>query len=420
MRTNNFIKRTVLPNGVVVISENVPGYESTAVGLYMKSGSAHEGENHNGLAHFFEHIVFKGTESRSALEISKSIEDKGGEFNAYTSQGETCFYAHTSASEFATAVKTICEMINLPKIDPVDVKNEKGVILEEARMYMDIPDRVVGDLYEEALWGSNTELGRRVIGTISSIKKIGVNDLVEYHERVLSEVPMVVAASGKVDHSELVKMVRAGLSRKTGVVKSRIISPNFMGAFDKTKRMSVNQACVQAGTFVHTENERQRVALSIVRNIMGGGMSSRLFQTVREKMGLVYGIRAYTETYDRGIGFGVGYKAEPNKAVLAFEAMVDEIGKMKKEGFGKDEILRAKDSICGQARLTNESALNRMMIIGERELNGRKVMGLSELVRRTESITAKEVGEVVDMIGDIDDWAYAAVVPNGWRGKIRK
>ena len=419
MSKNSSIKRTVLKNGVVVISENVPGYESAAVGLYMKSGSRHEGKEHNGLAHFFEHIVFKGTEKRGALELAKSIEEKGGEFNAYTCQGETCFYAHTSASELHTAVETICEMINSPKIDPVDVKTEKGVILEEAKMYLDLPDRVVVDMYEEALWGAGTNLGRPVIGTLSSIKKIGVDDLKEYHEKVLSAVPMVVAASGKVNHAELVKLVRDGLSRKTGVGKV-IGSQFFSGAWNKTKRMSVNQACVREGTVIFTEDERTRVALSIVRNIMGDGMSSRLFQTVREKMGLVYGIRAMTETYDEGIGFCIGYKAEPGKAALACEAVREEMGKMWKDGFEKDEVRRAKDALCGQMRLVHESALNRMMVLGERELNKRKPMDISDLVRRIDSINMTEIRETIDMIEDVEDWSYAAVVPKEWRGKIWK
>ena len=222
-----------------------------------------------------------------------------------------------------------------------------------------------------------------------------------------------------MDHAELVKLVRDGLSRKTGVggVGGGQV---FSGAWNKTKRMSVNQACVREGTVIFTEDERTRVALSIVRNIMGDGMSSRLFQTVREKMGLVYGIRAMTETYDEGIGFCIGYKAEPGKAALACEAVREEMGKMWKDGFEKDEVRRAKDALCGQMRLVHESALNRMMVLGERELNKRKPMDISALVRRIDSINMTEIREAIDMIEDVEDWSYAAVVPKEWRGKIWK
>ena len=420
MKKESSIKRTVLDNGVVVISENLPGYESAAVGLYIKSGSRHEGEKHNGLAHFFEHIVFKGTERRSALELAASVEEKGGQFNAYTSTDHTCFFAHTAASELMTAVDTICEMINSPKIDPVGVKNEKEVILEEVRANMDHPDRVANELYMKALWGW-TELGRPVAGTVASVKRLGVKDLEEYHTKVLYESPMVVVASGKdVNHSELVKAVRKGLSRKTGIgCVHEGITP-FFKSVSETKHMAVNQACVRTGTLIPTNDDRLLFTYPIVRHIMGGGMTSRLFRVVREEMGLVYGIWANLDPYVEGVGFTVGYKAEPKKAAKAFEAIRDEIASMKRIGFSKDDIRKAKDALRGQASLSYESALERMMLLGERELDGKKMIEISAMIRRTESITAKDVDEAIEMISGVDEWAYGAVVPNGWRGKIRK
>ncbi|MGH8971417.1 MAG: M16 family metallopeptidase, partial [Actinomycetes bacterium] len=297
------VRRTVLPGGLRVVTEAMPTVRSVTVGIWVGVGSRDEAPSLAGASHYLEHLLFKGTRRRDALEISSAIDAVGGEMNAFTSKEYTCFYARVLDTDLPLAVDVVCDLVSSSVIRSADVDSERGVILEEIAMHEDDPTDMVHDQFAQALFGSGP-LGRPILGTVGSIETIGRNAIAGYYHRRYRPQDMVVAVAGNVDHAAVVRLVRkacllAGLLEGDAVpALPRVGDRRSAGPGGvRVVRRTTEQANVVLGTPGVSRTDERRFALGVLNAALGGGMSSRLFQEVREKRGLAYAVYSYHAQY---------------------------------------------------------------------------------------------------------------------------
>lgn len=323
---------TKLPNGLRVITETMPSVRSVSIGCWVDTGTRDENlEHEHGASHFLEHLLFKGTKRRTALEISAAIEAVGGETNAFTTKEYTCYYARVLDDDLALAIDVVCDLVTDSVLAPSDVETERGVILEEIAMHDDEPSEEVHDLFAEAIYGDHP-LGRLVSGTVATISPMTRRQIQTFYRRHYTAPSIVVAAAGNLDHGTVVRLVREAFSRKDGLDEVAEPRPRRVGATSTagtsgagpardtiTGQMIVRDKdteqahLVLGGPSIPRDDDR-RFALGVLNNVLGGGMSSRLFQEIREKRGLAYSVYSYTSQYaDSGL-FGVYAGCAPGKA----------------------------------------------------------------------------------------------------------
>lgn len=413
------IRRTELPGGTTVLSENVEGFASASVGLFLGVGSREESPADNGIAHLFEHAVFKGTRSRGPLELVEAVESRGGLLNAYTTREQTCFYARTGAEDLLNAVDVLCEMVREPALDPAAIRLEKGVVLEEIRSCLDDPEDLAGDLFCEALWGKDGP-GLPITGTLTSVRRLDVERLRRHQAAAMRSFPVVVAAAGKVDHDALVEAVR---SRLPGKRSTRRGGPRRFRPRNgiRIRRGAVQQASVALGTFLPArDRDSTGLALSLVHLLLGEGMSSRLFQRVREELGLVYSVATSVDVYSDGYGFNVQFAAEPGKADRALEVIASELALARRDGFTDEEIAGAKRMMRGAARLAAESSSARAAALAQRELSHLPPEELAARDARVAALPDALVRETLRAVLVGKKWACGAVLPKGQKLDLRK
>ena len=308
------VRRSVLPSGLRIVTEEVPSVRSAAIGIWVNVGSRDETPAVAGASHFLEHLLFKGTARRNALEISSSIESVGGEMNAFTSKEYTCFYARVIDTDLPMAIDVVSDLITSSIVTALDVDAERKVVLEEIAMRDDDPSDLVHDLYAETYYG-DTPLGRPILGTIDSINNMSRNSVFNYYKKRYLPQDLVVAVAGNIKHKKVVAMVEAALSQDgfLDVTGAPVIRPNT--AVRKAPQRSVgliSRPTEQAHMFYGMEgvarHDDRRFAMGILASALGGGMSSRLFQEIREKRGLAYSVYAYAQQFAGSgqIGFYAG------------------------------------------------------------------------------------------------------------------
>ncbi len=406
-----FVEITSLPHGILVASERMPGAYSVSVGLWVGVGSAYEQHIHNGVSHFFEHMVFKGTQNRSSLQLAHEIEERGGSLNAYTTREQTCFYARTVKEDFSLALDTICDLAMNPLLEDGDIIKERKVIIEEIRSYEDSPDELAHDLFCEQHF-TNSGLSMPITGTLKTVKSIDRKALLLHHDRILSEFPIVIVASGNVNHQELVGKVRTYLSKKSSTtsVKTSLFPGTGTGAIVRTK--DVSQCNITAGTSIPVQSiGHQRMALSVLNIIFGDGMSSRLFQRVREQNALAYSVFSSVDNYRGCRSFNISLGTDPKRQQKAIDLVNDEVRKLRKHGITMDELTRAKTSILGSIKLGLDSPSNRMNRLARQLLRSGKYTPFSALEKELVKVGQDEVMAVIEDLFCSGHWAAAAVQP---------
>jgi predicted Zn-dependent peptidase len=393
------IRRTVLPGGLRVVTESMPGVRSAAFGVWVGVGSRDEVPSLAGASHYLEHLLFKGTQRRSALDIAASMDAVGGELNAFTTKENTCFYAHVLDEDLPLAIDLVCDVVLNATIAPSDVDNERGVILEEIAMRDDDPGDYVHDMFAEAVFG-DTPLGRSVLGTVESIESIGRNQVAGYWKRRYKLPTMVVSAAGRVDHRQVVRLVKKAFGDV--LTGSEVPAAPRTGSAG-TKRTarpvaSLHRATEQAhlvvgGTGLPRSDER-RFALAVLNNALGGGMSSRLFQEIREKRGLAYSVYSFTSQYAGAGSFGVYAGVQPNKVRDALGITQDVLAAVAEHGLSDAEVARGKGQVKGGLVLGLEDAGSRMSRIGKAELVYGEVLCVDDLLAEVEAVTPDEVREL--------------------------
>ena len=396
------VRRTVLPSGLRIVTEEVSSVRSAAVGIWVNVGSRDETPATAGASHFLEHLLFKGTKRRNALEISSTIESVGGEMNAFTSKEYTCFYARVIDTDLPMAVEVISDLITSSVVSALDVDAERKVVLEEIAMRDDDPSDLVHDLYAETYYG-DTQLGRPILGTIASIKGMSRNTVFNYYKKKYLPQDLVVAVAGNIKHKQVVQMVEEALSRDgflnvKGTPQIRANTSIKVRGQQSVGLLSrkTEQAHMFYGMEGVARSDERRFAMGVLASALGGGMSSRLFQEIREKRGLAYSVYAYAQQFAGSgqIGFYAG--CNPTKAIEVVEIIREVLSDVADNGMTREEIDRAKGAVRGSLVLSQEDSASRMSRIGKNEIVYGQVMGFDEILKEISRVTPEDVREIAN------------------------
>jgi predicted Zn-dependent peptidase len=390
------VRRTVLPGGLRVISESVPGVRSVAFGVWVGVGSRDETGSLAGASHYLEHLLFKGTRKRDALAIAAEIEAVGGEINAFTAKEYTCYYARVLDADMPLAVDVICDMVTSSVLAAREVENERSVILEEIAMHDDDPGDAVHDVFADIVW-PDSPLGRPVLGTVDSITSISRTAIAGYYRRRYRPENLVIAAAGNLDHRTLVRLVRnafEGIDVDADAAPARPRVGGRTPAFTPASAVltrPTEQANLVLGLPGLRRLDDRRFALGVLNSAFGGGMSSRLFQEVREKRGLAYSVYSFTSHYaDTGI-FGVYAGCHPQRARDVLELCREQLATVATGGLAAEELERGKGQMRGGLVLGLEDTGSRMSRLGKAELVYGELLSVDEVLARIDAVTVDDV-----------------------------
>ncbi len=386
-------RRTVLPNGLTVLSEHMPGVRSVAFGAWVRAASLHESPDKMGVSHMLEHMVFKGTPRRSARQIALELEALGGSLDAYTSREHTVYQARVLDEHLEIAADVIGDFVFNPLLRKSDVELERKVILEEIGMVDDTPDDLVFELHSGALWGQHP-YGYQILGTREIVSALGVDDLRALHERAYHPRQLIVAASGNVQHDDLLAILdRTGWTSDRPGDATRLVVPPALALAPARTHVSREgaQTHIVAGSATFPHGDPRRHALMLLSVLLGGGMSSRLFQRVREELGLAYSVYTFQSLHaDAGL-HGVYVGTSPETAREAMAAIDEELARVQAEGLPDEELAMGKSQLKGQITLSLESVSSRMYRCAGVELTGEPYRSLDEMLALVDGVTTEQV-----------------------------
>jgi predicted Zn-dependent peptidase len=401
------VRRTTLPGGLRVVTETLPSVRSATFGIWVQAGSRDETPALNGATHYLEHLLFKGTKKRSALDISSAIDAVGGEMNAFTAKEYTCYYARVLDNDLPLAIDVVCDMLTGSLIEAEDVDAERGVILEEIAMTEDDPGDVVHDLFAQTMFG-DSPLGRPVLGTVDTVNALDRDRITRFYKKHYDPTHLIVAAAGNIDHATVVRQVRTAFEA-AGALSRTDATPlapregtralRTAGRVELLNRKT-EQAHVVLGMPGLARTDDRRWALGVLNTALGGGMSSRLFQEVREKRGLAYSVYSYTSGFaDCGL-FGVYAGCRPNQVHDVLKICRDELDRACEDGLTDDEVARAVGQLSGSTVLGLEDTGALMNRIGKSELCWGAQMSTDDMLGRIAAVTPDEVRAVArDVLG---------------------
>ena len=400
------VRRSVLPSGVRVLTEQVPGAQSVSVSFSVAVGSRDETNNHFGSTHFLEHLLFKGTKKRTALDIAVAFDSVGGSSNASTGKEHTSYYARVQDKALPIAVDVIADMLTSSLIDPTEFENERPVILEELAMNDDDPHDVVHEEFSTAVLGDHP-LGRPIGGTQETISAVTRAAVWEHYQQNYRPQDLVVAAAGSVDHQGLVKLVEQGLlaagwdlSIAAEPVARRLLHPAKISRGVKVKVINrpISQVNIVLGSEGLSVDDPRRHAMGILNTVLGGGMSSRLFQEIREKRGLAYSVYSFNQAYSDAATFGLYSGCSPAKAIEVTTLMLEELEKVATKGITKAELELAQGNISGSLALKFETNQARMSRLATAEIVSGEFMDLDDSLLRFEQVS---LGDVQSLAADL-------------------
>jgi len=392
------IRRTVLPSGLRVVSEAIPTLRSTAYGVWVNVGSRDEGPTVAGASHFLEHLLFKGTKTRSAMDISSSIEAVGGETNAFTSKENTCFYARTLDNDLPVAIDVISDLITSSVIRESDVVAERGVVLEEIAMRDDDPGDLIHDLFAETLFGQSP-IGKPILGTVESIQSMSRDAIYRYYRKKYRPENLVVAVAGNLKHDLVLEQIESAFDRDNFSEQKAVpsikrgakrIKPSGVGEVRLVHRKS-EQAHIMVGCEGVSREDDRRFALAILSTALGGGMSSRLFQEIREKRGLAYSVYAFPQQFAGSGMFSIYAGTTPTKALEVVQLIRENLENIKSHGLTQEEIARAKGQAKGALVLGMEDTGSRMSRLGKSELMYGNQKSVDELLEEIDAVSSESI-----------------------------
>ncbi|MCM2579867.1 M16 family metallopeptidase [Streptomyces meridianus] len=401
------VRRTTLPGGLRVVTETLPSVRSATFGIWAHVGSRDETPSLNGATHYLEHLLFKGTERRSALDISAAVDAVGGEMNAFTAKEYTCYYARVLDTDLPLAIDVVCDMLTGSLIRPDDVEAERGVILEEIAMTEDDPGDVVHDLFAHTMFG-DTPLGRPVLGTVETVEGLSADRIARFYREHYDPTHLIVAAAGNIDHDDVVRRV-AEAFESAGALSASSAEPvgprsgslgiRTAGAVALDDR-STEQAHIVLGMPGIPRTDDRRWAMGVLNTALGGGMSSRLFQEVREKRGLAYSVYSFTSGFaDCGL-FGVYAGCRPGQVHDVLEICRDELDRVARNGLTDEELRRAVGQLAGSTVLGLEDTGALMNRIGKGELCWGDQLSVDDMLGRIAAVTPDDVRELArDVLG---------------------
>ena len=409
------IYSTTSPNGVTVLSERVPTVRSAAIGVWIRTASAHELRPKMGVSHLLEHMVFKGTERRTAQEIALSLESRGGSLDAYTSRDATAYHARVLDTDLARALDVITDIVRRPVLRDSDLSLERQVVLEEISTVQDTPDDEVFDRTYETMWPTHP-YGFQILGTKDTVSALSAGDLKHLHDRAYFPGNCVIAAGGNLTHEALLKEVEQQGWFDGGAPGTPPPVPPVPAAVRGVTR-SFGKDTAQTHVVFATDTipyaDRRKYGLLVISNVFGGGMSSRLFQRIREELGLAYAIYSFTSFY-RAVGMaGVYIGTQPARAEKAVEAIKSEFAKLAREGLRGAALDDAKQQTLGQLMLSLESPTSRMYRLASTAVYNEPYRSLDEVLKTVEALTADEISALAEEFFAPERQTVVSLGPNG-------
>jgi predicted Zn-dependent peptidase len=423
----SLVRRSVLPSGVRILSEQVPGARSATVGFWVAVGSRDEQPGTYGSTHFLEHLLFKGTGTRTALDIAISFDSVGGEHNAMTAKEYTCYYAKVRDQDVPMAVEVLADMFTSSLLDPEEFETERGVILEELAMADDDAADVTSERFFEAVFGDHP-LGRPIGGSSASIRAVGREAVLAHYRANYKPQDLVVTVAGAIDHDVLVAgveraLVDAGwdLAVEAAPVERRSGEAELIerGSHLAVVERPIEQAHVLLGVPGLVAADERRTVQTVLNSILGGGMSSRLFQEIREKRGLAYSVYSFAPSYSDAGAFGMYAGCSPSRAGDVAELLLAELRRVADSGVTDAEVKRARGSLAGASALALEDSDTRMTRLGRSEITLGEFLDLDEALRRIGLVTRKQVQELADdfaarplsiaAVGAVDESMFAGL-----------
>jgi predicted Zn-dependent peptidase len=394
------VTRLVLPSGLTVLLETLPYVRSVALGYYLRSGSAVESEEHGGASHFLEHLVFKGTATRSTSDIARVIDILGGDVDAFTGKEYTSFYAHVLDEQVDTALELLTEIVAAPRFSADDVESERSVILEEIKMVEDTPDDLVHELFVTAFWPDHP-LGRPILGSEETVQRLGREQILAHYEETFHPSNVIFCASGNLRPDEILKFLEKAFPPDDRTPARRGWSeptPNQHVLLREKKELEQVHLCLGSRGFPQQVEERYGAALW--NSILGGGMSSRLFQRIREKEGLVYTVTSSHNAYLHG-GYEAVYAAcAPRNLKKVLSITLEEMKKIRGEGATEEELRAAKLHLKGSILLALESTVSRMSGLARQEYYFGRQFSPDEIIQHIDAVTLDDIRRIAETIVD--------------------
>jgi len=405
-------KKTLLPNGVRIITEEIDHVRSAALGIWVGAGSRDEREGFEGISHFIEHMFFKGTEHRSARALAESLEAVGGQLNAFTTKEYTCYYAKVLDEDLDLAIDVLSDMFFSSLFDEKEIEKEKNVVIEEIKMYEDSPDELIHDVFSECVWNDHP-LGKPILGTEESIRSLSRERIMQFLTEHYAPDNVVISVAGKIKHEDVV----AKLSPHFGTFNRggrRVLEETPKGlTIEHYQKKDTEQMHILLGVPGLGQDDEDIYAMHIFNNILGGGLSSRLFQEIREQRGLAYSVYSYHSTYvDTGL-FAVYAGTSPKNTQEVIACILEELMEMKKKGISVEELVRTKAQIKGGLYLGLEAVSSRMSRLGKTELTYNRVLSPEEVVEKLEKVTQEDVLRVIGRLWQKENISIMTLGPAG-------
>jgi predicted Zn-dependent peptidase len=403
-------KKTVLPNGVRIVTEEIPHVHSVAIGLWVDTGSKNEHKDVWGISHFIEHMLFKGTKTRTAMQIAQELEDTGGSINAFTDKENTCFYARVLDTHIDKAIDVLTDIYLNSVFDPEEIEREKQVVLEELKMYEDSPDELSYDTLVENVWHGHP-LGHKIIGLNETIQGFSREKILNYMADNYTTDRLVIAIAGKINTEQVIEKLQARLGHLNGK-KSVDTEPSILYNTELCARYKdIEQLHVCLGTKGPAVTDEERYTFAVIDSILGGGMSSRLFQELREKRGLAYSIGSYELMYKRGGIFGVYAGISPDNLKDTLKYTLQEFDHIREGRVSEEDISRAKEHLKGSMLLSLEAVKNRMMRLSRNEIYFHRSISSQEIIDSIDKVDFKQITEVASGIFDPKQMSLVVVGP---------
>jgi len=391
VNTERNLRRTVLPNGLIVLTERMEHLRSVAMGVWIKSGSRCEPVETNGISHFVEHMVFKGTRSRSAQSIAREMDAIGGNLDAFTSKETICFNVKSLGEHVPIALDVLTDLVLNPVFAPPEIERERGVILEEIKIDEDNPDVLVHELFTQSFWKGHP-LGRPILGTTETVARMGQEQLLRYHSDRFHGGNIIFSAAGNLDHDQFTAAVAEKFSALAGGRSlAELSAPQPSARIVLRNKKALEQVQICLGVPAPPITDDNRYTTLILNTILGGGMSSRLFQTIREERGMAYSIYSDLSPYRDTGTLCVYAGTSASKVIEVVDLIVTEFRKMKEEPLSEEELTRAKDQVKGNILLGLESSNSRMANLARQEMYFQQFFTVDEIIARIGGVTAAQV-----------------------------
>jgi predicted Zn-dependent peptidase len=403
-------QKTTLDNGVRILSEEIPHVRSVSTGIWVNAGSRDETDENSGISHFIEHMMFKGTKERTPKQIAEELDTVGGQLNAFTTKEYTCYHTKVLDEHFDLSVDLLSDMLFNSNFSQEDINREKNVIIEEIKMYEDAPDELVHDIFTSTLWKGHP-LGRPIIGTAEIVNSLNRDDIVEYYQKYYTPNKMVISVAGNIKHDKVVEKLAPIFSElKTQDTPRQTDPPKGNRGLSCNNKGTEQVHMIIGAPGYHLEHEDIYV-VQIMNTVLGGGLSSRLFQEIREQRGLVYSVYSYHSSYkDAGI-FGIYAGLSKQNVNQAMELMFKEVRDIAQNGITKEELQRVKDQLKGGLLLSLENVNGRMSRLGKSELYMGKVLHPDEIVEKVYAITNEDIQRVAADLFKGEHFTMAAIGP---------